>query len=130
MSDRDVLAAAADLVSAFGRSDLPAYFGAFAEDASFVFHTSPDVLGSLEAYRREWDRWTREDGLRIVSCTSQDPRVQVLGRVAVFTHRVRARVATNSGEQDLRERETIVFRRDGDLWLAVHEHLSPDPGSD
>ncbi len=25
------------------------------------------------------------------------------------------------------ERETIVFRRDGDRWLAVHEHLSPRP---
>jgi hypothetical protein len=26
------------------------------------------------------------------------------------------------------ERETIVFRRDGDRWAAVHEHLSPHPG--
>lgn len=30
-------------------------------------------------------------------------------------------------EQTLDERETIVFQRDGDRWLAVHEHLSGDP---
>jgi ketosteroid isomerase-like protein len=32
------------------------------------------------------------------------------------------------GEHDLAERETIVFRREpAGEWLAVHEHLSPDP---
>jgi ketosteroid isomerase-like protein len=31
-------------------------------------------------------------------------------------------------EQTLPERETIVFRRaGGGRWLAVHEHLSPQP---
>ena len=34
---------------------------------------------------------------------------------------------TRAGEQAVSERETIVFRRDGDRWAAVHEHLSPRP---
>lgn len=72
-----------------------------------------------------------EDGLRVLACTSSEQRVQDLGRVAVFTHRVRTRVATNSGEDELRERETIVFRRqDGGGWVAVHEHLSPEPADE
>ena len=25
------------------------------------------------------------------------------------------------------ERETIVFEKSGGRWLAIHEHLSPDP---
>lgn len=130
MSDQEVLDAAAGLVEAFGRADIPAYFGSFADDATFVLHTTPEILGSLHAYRRAWERWERESGLRVVSCTSREQRVQVLGRVAVFTHRVRTRVATSTGEEELRERETIVFRRDDGRWLAVHEHLSPDPAGD
>jgi ketosteroid isomerase-like protein len=31
------------------------------------------------------------------------------------------------GEQAVSERETIVFRRDGKRWTAVHEHLPPRP---
>lgn len=54
-----------------------------------------------------------------------------MGPVAVFTHRVQTRVTTNHGEEDLRERETIVFQlREDGRWIAVHEHLSPDPSTD
>ncbi len=35
---------------------------------------------------------------------------------------------STTGEQVVSERETIVFRRHGDRWAAVHEHLSPQPG--
>lgn len=120
--------AAARLVAAFGGGDLDAYFGSFAEHAVFVFHTTPRVLDSVAAYRAEWATWQRDDGLRVVSCESTEQRVQDLGDVAVFTHRVRTRVSTSAGEDELLERETIVFRRlpDG-RWVAVHEHLSPDP---
>ena len=45
---------------------------------------------------------------------------------AVFTHRVRTRLAGTTGE--LAERETIVLQRSPDGgWLAVHQYLSPDP---
>jgi ketosteroid isomerase-like protein len=53
--------------------------------------------------------------------------VQILSPdTAVFTHRVRTRLAGEAAE--LSERETIVFRRDSSgTWLGVHEHLSVDP---
>jgi ketosteroid isomerase-like protein len=127
-TEDEVREAAAALVAAFGAGALEAYFGAFAPDATFVFHTTDRVLESVEAYRREWARWEEEDGFRVLSCSSVDQRVQPLGDVAVFTHRVRTRVATTGGELELRERETIVFRREATgRWVAVHEHLSPDP---
>ena len=44
------------------------------------------------------------------------------------SHDVTTVIRTRTGEQTLTERETIVFRRDGDRWTAVHEHLSPQPG--
>jgi uncharacterized protein (TIGR02246 family) len=126
----EVLAAAAEVVRAFGAGDVDGYFGCFAEDATFVFHGTAGVLESRAAYREEWSAWEREDGLRVLGCTSSEQRVQELGDVAVFTHRVRTRVHATGEDAELRERETIVFQRSADgRWLAVHEHLSPDPGS-
>lgn len=133
----EVLAAAAALVEAFGSGDLPAYFAAFDDDATFIFHPTDRVLSSVAEYRDEWATWAREDGFRVLSCESSGQRVQVLGDVAVFSHAVHTRVATHDGESDLRERETIVFARRGSdggavatRWRAVHEHLSLDPDPD
>jgi hypothetical protein len=63
-----------------------------------------------------------------MSCASSEQHVQDLGDVAVFSHRVATRVRSGDVQERLDERETIVFARDGDRWLAVHEHLSPVPG--
>ena len=129
-TEQDVRDTAAALVASFAANDHDAYFGHFAPDATFVFHTTPRVLESVEAYRDEWSGWERDAGFRVLSCRSTEQRVQVVGQVAVFTHRVRTRIATVDGEQDLRERETIVFRLHEDgRWIAFHEHLSPDPST-
>jgi len=129
-AEEQVLDTAAALVASFAAGDLEAYFGHFAPDATFVFHTTPGVLGSVDAYRDEWAGWERDAGFRVLSCLSSEQRVQQIGPVAVFTHRVRTRVTTNDGEEDLRERETIVFQlREDGRWIAVHEHLSPEPST-
>jgi ketosteroid isomerase-like protein len=126
----DVRAAADRLVTAFAAGDLETYFGCFAPDATFVFHTTDQVLHSTQDYRRLWAQWVREDGLRVLDCTTRDTVVQDLGTTAVLTHRVRTTVATAAGEQVLDERETIVFVQDvTGRWLAVHEHLSPVPAA-
>ncbi|MBV6703322.1 nuclear transport factor 2 family protein [Kitasatospora aureofaciens] len=121
----EVRAAAAALVAAFADGRLDDYFAAFAADATFLFHTTPQRLTSVEEYRRLWQSWEAEDGLRILGCSYTQPLVQVLGDTAVFSHHVETQVATRAGEETLRERETIVFSRRGtNHWLAVHEHLS------
>ncbi len=133
MSDSEpkVLDAAAALVAAFASGDLEAYFACFADHASFVFHSTPQLIESVDDYRRLWASWQRDEDFRVVSCESSARRVQSLGSVAVFTHRVRTRVASVAGEVELHERETIVFEQQPDgRWLAVHEHLSPDPATD
>ena len=124
----EVRRAAAALVAAFGRGDLDAYFACFAPDASFLFPTTAGLLPSTEAYRREWARWEAEDGFRVLACTTSGTDVRVHGDAAVLTHRVRTTVASGGATSVLHERETIVFsRQDDGRWLAVHEHLSPDP---
>lgn len=125
-AEREVRAAAEALVAAFGSHDTAAYFAAFAPEASFVFHSTPDVLADRAAYEDLWAQWESE-GFRVLGCTSRDLRVQPLGAdAAIVTHRVATRVVLDGVEEQLDERESIVFARvDDGRWLAVHEHLSP-----
>ena len=125
--EAEVAAAADRVVQAFGRHDVESYFACFAEDASFVFYSSPEVFPSRAAFEQEWKRLEREDGYRVVSCDASGRRVQVVtGDVGLVSHHLSTRLVTNGQEEVLRERETIVFRKgpDGE-WRIVHEHLSP-----
>jgi ketosteroid isomerase-like protein len=130
MSDADPAAAAAllaatDLIAAFGSHDTRGYFDGFAPEATFLFHAEPAMIQSRADYEAKWAEWER-DGFRVLSCRSVDPRLDlVTDDVAVFTHGVRTRLAGVDDEQ--RERETIVLRRNADgRWLGIHEHLSVD----
>jgi ketosteroid isomerase-like protein len=125
-AEAEVLAAADALVGAFASGRLDDYFASFAPDATFVFHTTAERLGSLAEYRRLWHAWQQEDDFRVVACTSARRVVQLFGDTAVFSHEVETQVRTRAGAQTLHDRETIVFaRHGGSRWLAVHEHLSP-----
>jgi len=121
-----VLAAADACIDAFGRHDRDAYFAWFAPDASFVFHTSPEVLPSRQAWLDAYDALVATEGFRVLECRSSERGVQLLGDAAVFHHRVHTRARIGGEEATTDERETIVFARQPDgSWLAVHEHLSP-----
>ncbi|MER5278219.1 nuclear transport factor 2 family protein [Streptomyces sp. NPDC002809] len=126
--DRDteeIRAAAEALVAAFAEGRLDDYFGAFAPDATFVFHSTPQRLGSTAEYRALWQEWVDQDDFRVVRCTSTGQLIQHLGSTAVFSHDVETTVSTRAGQETVHERETIVFARAADgRWPAVHEHLS------
>ena len=124
----EVRAAANAIIAAYSAHRTDDYFQAFHPEATFVFYSSPERLGSRAAFHEAWDTWEREDGFRVLECVSTDQLVQLFGDVAVFTHRLTTRLRTNAGKETALERETIVFARQPDgSWLAVHEHLSPDP---
>ncbi|MCU1522441.1 MAG: Kynurenine formamidase [Arthrobacter sp.] len=125
----EVGAAADGLIAAFATTDTVRYFAAFSPDSTFIFHPEAHTLDSRAAYRTLWDGWVAS-GWRVLECHSSERNIQLLGTTAVFSHRVRTTVQTNStgGTFVSDERETIVFARatDGSV-LAVHEHLSPCP---
>jgi ketosteroid isomerase-like protein len=123
----EVIAASKAIVAAFGRDDPKAYFALFDSAATFIFYTTPQRLESRAAYNEEWATWRRDLGFRVRSCTSSDQRVQILNDVAILTHFVRTDITTTQGDTTLQERETIVFHRKQEKWIAVHEHLSPRP---
>jgi hypothetical protein len=82
------------------------YFACFADDATFVFYTTPQRLESVDAYRQLWDRWVRDDGFRVTGCVSSAVRVQVLGDAAVMVHDVVTDVETR-----VRCRDFDTYRR-------------------
>ncbi|OIJ26422.1 YybH family protein [Nocardioides luteus] len=130
LTESQVHEAADRLVAAFAATDTAAYFACFAPEASFVFHTEPRRLDDRAAYQRLWAAWVAE-GWRVESCRSSARLVQVHGDTAVLSHDVLTTTSTGGpAGTTTRERETIVFRLvDGEL-LAVHEHLSAQPGED
>lgn len=124
-AEQQVRDAADALVADFAAGRVEDYFDRLAPEATFVFYAAAERLASRAAYRALWDRWVAEDGFRIVSCVSSGQVVQLLSDgAAVLSHDVATRVSTHAGEEDLRERESIVFVRTDDVWLVVHEHLS------
>jgi ketosteroid isomerase-like protein len=126
MSDQtnDVMLAADALVTAFREQNFPAYFGAFADTATFILHSHPETIASLASYRILWEAWRRA-GFEILDCVSSDRHVQCANETAVFTHRVSTTARLQGETIDTVERETIVFARIDGRWLAIHEHLSP-----
>ena len=119
--------AAKTLIAAFASNDTDAYFAAFAEDATFLFHTLPAPLLSRAAYRDVWTGW-QADGFAVLDCQSRNAYISLQGEVAIFMHDVDTHVRFGDEESRFSERETIVFRQDGARWLACHEHLSVKTG--
>ncbi len=121
-----VLAAGAKIVDDFGHHRTTDYFAGFAEDATFMFYTHTERLDSRAAYEALWAKWESDDGFRVQACRSTNQKVQLLGKdAAVFTHLVSSDIEFAGEVSTLEERETIVFAKHADQWLAVHEHLSP-----
>jgi len=115
--------AAADLIKAFASNDTARYFACFSEDATFLFHTLPQPLLSRRAYEDLWAQWQAE-GFAVLGCESSNVQVSLQGELAIFMHDVATHIRMAGEEHQLAERETIVFRRQGEQWLACHEHLS------
>lgn len=115
--------AAAELVAAFASNDSARYFACFSEDATFLFHTLAQPLLTRRAYENLWAQWQAE-GFAVLACQSSNPQISLQGEVAIFMHEVATHIHAAGQDQQLAERETIVFRRYGERWLACHEHLS------
>jgi ketosteroid isomerase-like protein len=123
-TEHDALAAVDAIIDNFGHNRVEAYFAGFAEDATFVFHTSPKRLESRTEYEAVWAEWQRDNAFEVVSCASTDRRIQLFGDLAVFTHSVETVASIDGAAETQLERETIVMQNRDGAWLCVHEHLS------
>ena len=62
------------------------------------------------------------DGAAPVELQATDPVIDVYGDVGVVRHVLVARFAPESGEQDVRIRNTSVWRKTDGRWLCMHNH--------
>ena len=122
-SEQEVLVAAHAIVDAFRTTNTERYFAGFAPDASFIFHPEPSRLNTRAEYEKLWASWLA-GGWRVIACDSSEPLVQVFPGGAVFSHTVHTTVFTGEAEDSYWERESIIFRIEGDGLVGVHEHLS------
>jgi hypothetical protein len=124
----EALAAVDEIIACFGQHRRDAYFAGFAPDATFLFYTHPVRLESRAEYEHLWDSWERDNGFTVLSCTSSNRNIRILGpapgQTAVFSHDVDTRLTLDGVTETVTERETIVLERRGDTWFGVHEHLS------
>jgi hypothetical protein len=124
---QEVLAAAAKIVDDFGNHRTADYFAGFTADASFMFYTHSERLNSRADYEKLWAKWETEDGFKVHGCRSTNQLVQMIGdEAAVFSHLVSSDIEFAGEVSTVAERETIVFALVDNVWLAVHEHLSPE----
>lgn len=124
---QQVLAAAAKIVDDFGNHRTADYFAGFTAEASFMFYTHSQRLNSRAEYETLWAKWETEDGFKVHGCRSTNQLVQLIGQeAAVFSHLVSSDIEFAGEVSTVAERETIVFARVDNVWLAVHEHLSPE----
>ncbi|MEI6038933.1 MAG: nuclear transport factor 2 family protein [Actinomycetes bacterium] len=128
LKQEEVRNAATQLVSHFAANNVKAYFECFSQDANFIFYTHSVRLNSRQEYEELWKSWEDEIDFKVLSCTSTNQDIRMVGQdVGIFTHSVLTTLSTSDGTDTVAERETIVFEKQGLKWVAIHEHLSPDP---
>ena len=127
-ADITVLEAAAEIVAAFGSHNKDRYFSCFSPAATFIFYSSDKPFASRREYEDEWDSWEK-GGFRVHGCFSSEAKVTLHAgsRIAIFTHTVRTDSSISGERMTIVERETIVFEKNDERWLGIHEHLSLDP---
>lgn len=124
----EVRIAATKLIEHFASNEVKEYFDCFSPDANFMFYTHGLRLDSRLEYETLWKSWEDEIEFKVLSCTSSKQDIRIIGNdVAIFTHNVLTTLSTSDGIDTVAERETIVFKKLTTRWIAVHEHLSPDP---
>ncbi|OXE35285.1 MAG: DUF4440 domain-containing protein, partial [Phenylobacterium zucineum] len=96
-----------------------------------MFYTHTERLNSRAEYETLWAQWESQDGFKVHGCKSTNQKVQLIGEVgAVFSHLVESQIEFGGEVSTIHERETIVFEKTADGWLAIHEHLSPETATE
>jgi len=126
MEIEEVNRCADSLVEAFGSNNVERYFEHFDPNATFIFYTHDKILYSRQEYVELWNQWVRKSNFTVLSCTTRNRDVRFSdAETAILTHEVTTLLSFDGNPEQVNERETIVFHKKSDGWLAVHEHLSP-----
>lgn len=121
-----VLAAFDDLIEGIRRADVNAVTGVYWNSPQLsLFNYNGTVTRGWEQMRR--NRESSYPELKDVKIEIRDRRVQMLGRDGAVVTCLWMQSQTYRGTPETASgRMTLVFRRVGTAWKAIHLHTSPD----
>ena len=102
-----------------------------APDATLWDAGEPQLIRGLAELEQTRDRRVAT-GTALVSISPEPPVIDVWGSTALVRHYFEVTLATASGPEPIRVRNTSVWREISGQWLAVHNHedvISPHAGS-
>jgi Domain of unknown function (DUF4440) len=92
-----------------------------APDATLWDAGEPQLIQGLDELERTRDRRVSADS-SLVSISPEPPVIDVWGSTALVRHYFEVTLATASGTELLRVRNTSVWREIAGRWVAVHNH--------
>lgn len=92
-----------------------------APDATLWDAGEPQLIRGLAELEQTRDR-RAADGTALVSISPEPPVIDVWGTTALVRHYFEVTLATASGPELIRVRNTSVWREISGRWVAVHNH--------
>lgn len=125
-SAKDVVAVFNTLIAGIEAADIGAVTGVYWNSPQLVlFNNNGSVTRGWEQMRK--NREASYPKLKDVKLEVRDMRVQMLGRDGAVVNFLWTQSQTYDGTpESVTGRTTLVFRRIGTSWKAVHLHSSPD----
>jgi ketosteroid isomerase-like protein len=102
--------------------DLKKYFHA---DMVAITPTDRKRREGREACVRDWTEFSKV--AKIHSWKEIDPKIQIYGNTAVVTYYFEISFEREGQKIDFAGRDMYVFIKEGNRWLAVADHFSPNP---
>jgi ketosteroid isomerase-like protein len=123
---KGVLAAFEDLLNGIRNADVEAVTAAYWNSPQLVlFNNNGTVTKGWEQMRK--NRESSYPEMKDVKLDVRDLRVQMLGREGALLSCLWTQSQTFRGQSESATgRMTLVFRRVGNAWRAIHLHTSPD----
>jgi uncharacterized protein (TIGR02246 family) len=96
----------------------------YARSGLFVFDaTPPRQYVGWEAYKKDWEGFFKKGFPGAIKFTVSDLAITTDGNMA-YSHSIQTIDAPGNAVPKLVVRVTDVYRKTGDRWLIVHEHVS------
>jgi ketosteroid isomerase-like protein len=123
----EVWSAVEALNQAFAKNDPQRYFDLIDEEITLLIPSSPYRIEGIADDREEFEFGLREGYSQVGYFQELQPKVQVIGEVAVVTYYSRGSYGPEGKARTLYLKETDVLVRRGGKWTFIHIHVSSTP---
>ena len=113
-----------ELNAAFAANDVAKYFSYIDAHITVITPSNPYRVEGIRDDREEFERGLKSGAGRVGYFQEMQPKVQLLGDVAVVTYYSRGSYGPEGQEQVRYYKETDVLHKKNGKWKVVHIHVS------